>query len=105
MTKKERILICGILPPPFFGHSAMYKILMESPFAGAFDITFLDMKFWSYAQHKKVTIVKLLKLVGYLFRYIFLIITKRPRYVLYNMSFDRMPFLKDFLFCFAGRKV
>ena len=63
MSQKEKILICGILPPPYFGHSAMYKILMESSFVGAFDITFLDMKFWTYAQHKKISLVKLLKLV------------------------------------------
>ena len=103
METKQKILICGILPPPLFGHSAMYKILMESSFVDAFDITFLDMKFWSYAQHKKVNIVKLLKLVKYLFQYVYLIITKRPRYVLYNMSFDKMPLLKDFLFCFIGK--
>ena len=103
MTKKEKILICGILPPPLFGHSAMYKILMESTFVEAFDITFLDMKFWSYDQHKKINIVKLLKLVKYLLQYIFLVIVKRPRYVLYNMSFDKIPLLKDFLFCFIGK--
>ena len=103
MKNKERILICGILPPPVFGHSAMYKILMESTFVDAFDITFLNMKFWSYGQHKKVTLVKLFKLIKYLCQYIFLVLTKRPRYVLYNMSFDKMPFLKDFLFCFLGK--
>lgn len=103
MSQKEKILICGILPPPYFGHSAMYKILMESSFVGAFDITFLDMKFWTYAQHKKISLVKLLKLVKYLGQFIFLIAVKRPRYVLYNMSFDKMPFLKDFLFCFIGK--
>lgn len=103
MEKKEKILICGILPPPFFGHSMMYKILMESAFVKAFDVTFLDMRFWSYAQHKKVTFVKLLKLCQYFLKYIFLIIARRPRYVLYNMSFDKMPFLKDFVFCFVGK--
>jgi glycosyltransferase involved in cell wall biosynthesis len=103
MEKKEKILVCGILPPPFFGHSMMYKILMESAFIKAFDVTFLDMRFWSYAQHKKVTFLKLLKLCKYFLKYVFLIIVRRPRYVLYNMSFDRMPFLKDFIFCFVGK--
>ena len=103
MEKKEKILICGILPPPFFGHSTMYKILMKSAFVKVFDVTFLDMRFWSYAQHKKVTLVKLLKLCKYFLKYIFLIIVRRPRYILYNMSFDKMPFLKDFMFCFVGK--
>jgi len=103
MKKKQKILICGILPPPLFGHSAMYKILMESSFADAFDITFLDMKFWSYDKHKKVTVIKILKMIKYLIQYTWLIIVKRPRYVLYNISFDKMPLLKDFLFCFIGK--
>jgi len=100
---KTRILICGILPPPFFGHSAMYGILMKSTFLNAYQVAFLNMKFWSYGQHKKVTLVKLWKLIQYLFQYIFLIGRERPHYVLYNISFDKMPFLKDFLFCFLGR--
>jgi len=103
MKEKQKILICGILPPPLFGHSAMYKILMESSFVDVFDIIFLDMKFWSYAQHKKVTMVKILKMNKYLIQYVWLIIIKRPRYILYNMSFDKMPLLKDFLFCFIGK--
>ncbi|MBU0468827.1 MAG: glycosyltransferase family 4 protein [Candidatus Omnitrophica bacterium] len=102
MNKKEKILICGILPPPNFGHSMMYKMLMDSKFVDEFDIIFLNMKFWSYKQHKKVTIDKLLKLIKYYLQYVFILIFKRPDYVLYNMSFYKMPFLKDFLFCFTA---
>ena len=106
---KIRILVCGILPPPNFGHSMMYKMLMESEFVNAFDITFLELKFWSYAKHKQVTFDKIFKMVMYWFSLVFLLITKRPRYVLFNMSFDRMPFLKDYLFCvtasFFGARV
>ena len=101
--KKTRILICGILPPPYFGHSVMYKMLMESSFPRHLDIVFLNMHFWTYGQHKKVTPVKLLKMGWYLMKYIWLLIIKRPKYVLYNMSFDKMPFLKDFLFCSIGK--
>ncbi len=100
---KGKVLICGILPPPNFGHSMMYKILMNSDFLKAYDVTFLNMHFWSYQQHKKVTWTKVGKLFVYLGKYVFLIIKNRPRYVLYNMSFDRMPFVKDFLFCWVGR--
>lgn len=100
---RTKILICGILPPPFFGHSAMYKILMDSAFPGVFEVIFLDMKFWSYEKHKKVTLLKLLKLVQYFTRYLYLIVRYRPRYVLYNMSFDKMPLLKDVFFCGAGK--
>src|SRR4051812_34307424 len=96
---KPRILICGILPPPNFGHSMMYQILMESSFARDCDIIFFEMKFWSYAKHKRITIDKLVKMVGYWIKFVALIISRRPRYILFNMSFDKMPFLKDYLFC------
>ena len=102
-SNKLRILVCGVLPPPNFGHSMMYKMLMESSFISHYDVTFLELKFWSYAKHKKVTIDKLLKMVKYWFQFIFLIITKRPRYVLFYMSFDKMPFVKDYLFCLTGK--
>ncbi len=101
-TLKPRILICGILPPPYFGHSMMYKMLMSSRFLQEFDVTFLNLHFWTYGQHKRVTLGKLWKLVVYLGQYLWILIRRRPQYVLYNMSFDKMPFLKDVLFCFLG---
>src|SRR3989338_247724 len=103
MSNKDKILICGILPPPFFGHSMMYKMLMESEFVRAHDVVFLNMSFWSYEKHKKITIDKIFKMAQYLARYAWLLIRHRPRYVLFNMSFDKMPFLKDYLFCLTGR--
>ncbi|VAX35699.1 hypothetical protein MNBD_UNCLBAC01-504 [hydrothermal vent metagenome] len=103
MKFKPRILICGILPPPYFGHSMMYKMLMESEFIKTYDVTFMNMHFWTYGTHKKVTIAKLWKMARYVFQYIYLILRHRPQYVLYNMSFDKMPFLKDYLFCRLGK--
>ena len=103
MKKKIKILICGILPPPYFGHSMMYKMLMESQFIEAYDVIFMNMHFWTYGQHKKVTVTKLWKMVKYIFKYMYLIMRHRPQYVLYNMSFDKMPFLKDYLFCRLGK--
>ncbi len=103
MSSKTKILVCGILPPPFFGHSMMYQMLMESDFVRAFDVIFFNMKFWSYESHKKVTFAKILKLIRYYCSYIFLILRRRPAYILFNMSFDKMPFFKDYLFCLTGR--
>ncbi len=102
MNTKIKILVCGILPPPNFGHSMMYKILMESDFVRRCDVIYLDMKFWSYGTHNKVTLGKLWKMVQYVVQYVYLILRHRPRYVLFNMSFYKMPFLKDYLFCLAG---
>lgn len=100
---KTKILICGILPPPYFGHSMMYHMLMQSEFVRAYDVVFLNMQFWTYEQHKKVTLGKLFKLVKYFFCYMGLLIRERPQYILYNMSFYKMPFLKDYAFCLTGK--
>lgn len=108
-SPKTKILICGILPPPNFGHSMIYKALMESRFVSEFDVVFFNMKFWSYEKHKKVTVAKLFKFIQYYFQFIGLIISCRPQYVLYAISFDKLPFVKDFVFCMTakvlGRKV
>ncbi len=101
--KKTRILICGILPPPNFGHSMLYKALMESRFVQEFDVIFFNMKFWSYEKHKKITAAKLFKFIQYYFQFVGLLLVKRPEYVLYAISFDKLPFLKDFVFCMSAR--
>jgi glycosyltransferase involved in cell wall biosynthesis len=106
---KVKILICGILPPPHFGHSMVYKMLMASPFPNTFEAKFLNMQFWTYGKHKKVTIEKLFKMIKYYIIFKFILIFWRPQYVLYNISFYRMPYLKDLLFCstaiLLGRKL
>jgi glycosyltransferase involved in cell wall biosynthesis len=101
-SEKIKILICGILPPPNFGHSMVYKMLMASSFPGAFETKFLNMQFWTYGAHKKVTIEKLFKMVKYYMIFCWTLVFWRPKYVLYNSSFYRMPFLKDLLFCSTG---
>jgi glycosyltransferase involved in cell wall biosynthesis len=98
-SKKIKILICGILPPPNFGHSMVYKMLMTSSFPNAFETKFLNMQFWTYGTHKKVTLNKLFKMVKYYVIFAGTLLFWRPKYVLYNISFYRMPYLKDLLFC------
>jgi len=101
-SSKVKILICGILPPPNFGHSMIYKMLMASSFPEAFETKFLNMKFWTYGTHKKVTFEKIFKMVKYYVIFVGILIVWRPKYVLYNSSFYRMPYLKDLLFCSTG---
>jgi glycosyltransferase involved in cell wall biosynthesis len=96
---KTKVLICGVLPPPNFGHSMLYKMLMASSFPQAFDVKFLNMHFWSYGTDKKVTGLKLLKMVKYHVMLKMTLLFWRPKYVLYNTSFYQMPFWKDFLYC------
>ena len=102
MSPRVRVLVCGVLPPPYFGHSMLYEMLMRSSFVEALDVIFLDMHFWSYETNKKVTGGKLFKLVKYFSQYLWRLALHRPQYVLYNISFYKMPFLKDFLFCATG---
>jgi len=99
---RPKVLVCGVLPPPYFGHSAMYKMLMDSSFPREMQVRFLNMRFWAYQTHKRITVKKILKMIKYYFQYILIIVFWRPRYVLYNSSFYRLPFLKDFLFCATG---
>ncbi|MDO8675156.1 MAG: glycosyltransferase family 4 protein [Candidatus Omnitrophota bacterium] len=100
--KKIKILVCGVLPPPNFGHSMIYKMLMASSFANAFETKFLNMRFWTYGTDQKVTAGKLFKMVKYYAVFVWTLLFWRPEYVLYNSSFYRMPFLKDLLFCWTG---
>lgn len=97
-----KILICGVLPPPSFGHSKIYEMLMASSFPATFNVRFFNMHFWSYETNKKVTSEKIVKMVKYYGQYLRHILLFRPKYILYNISFYRMPFLKDFLFCATG---
>ena len=99
---KTKVLICGILPPPYFGHSMLYKMLMASSFPRAYETKFLNMQFWTYGTHKKVTIEKLFKMVKYYFIFVVTLVFWRPKYFLYNSSFYPMPYLKGFFILFDG---
>ena len=103
MENKIKILIGGMLPPPNFGHTMIYQMLMNTEFSKNFSITFLNFRFWKYSRHKRVTVKKIGQFLIYYFYYIFLIIIKRPDYILYGISFDKMPFFKDSLFLMTGR--
>jgi glycosyltransferase involved in cell wall biosynthesis len=98
----KKILICGVLPPPYFGHSMMYEMLMKSSFVREFEVKFLNMHFWSYRTDQQVTAAKFFKLIKYYLQYLWLLVSFRPEFILYNISFYKMPFLKDFLFCATG---
>ncbi|MCX5681887.1 MAG: hypothetical protein NT079_06455, partial [Candidatus Omnitrophica bacterium] len=55
LPNKIKILVCGVLPPPSFGHSKIYEMLMSSSFPKSYDVRFFNMHFWSYETNKKVT--------------------------------------------------
>ena len=97
MLAKTKILICGVLPPPYFGHSMLYETLMGSSFPDAFVVRFLNMHFWSYETDKKITFSKLGKLLKYYKQFLWAIITFQPEYVLYNMSDETTPMTLRFI--------
>jgi len=103
MKRKNKILICGILPPPSFGPSTLYEILLESEFANIYDIEFLDMKFFTFKKLNKISFTKLLLFIKYVFLFVYKIIVKSPYYILYSISFNKKPFLKDLIFVFIGK--
>lgn len=100
---KIKILICGVLPPPNIGHSMMYKMLMGSSFVEDCDITFLNMKSGVYPGHKGIAFGKPLITLKHWILYVFLIIANRQRYVLYDMSFDKTTYWRDYFFCWTGK--
>jgi len=80
----------------------LYEMLMRSSFSSVYNVKFLNMHFWSYETDKKITGWKLLKFIKYYFQYLWLILFFNPRCVLFNISFYKLPFLKDFIFCATG---
>ena len=100
--KKIKVFVCGVLPPPYFGHSMLYEMLMRSSFPSVYEVKFFNMHFWSYTTNKKVTAGKLGKMAQYWCQYVWQIVSFRPKYILYNISFYQLPFPKDFLFCMTG---
>ena len=74
-----------------------------------FNVKFLDIKFWSHGTDKKVTWMKLILVIKYYLMFLWTLSTYRPKYVLYNISWYKMPWPKDALFCITsillGRKL
>jgi glycosyltransferase involved in cell wall biosynthesis len=76
---------------------------MASKFVKVYDIVFFEIRFFSYKQFRKVNLTKIIKFIKYIFIFIFIILKEKPRYVLYPISFDKKPFLKDIIFVFIGK--
>lgn len=101
-----KILILGTLPPPKFGHSMTYDVLMSSSFADplagydvGYDVKFLNMDFFSYDSNGKPTFSKIFKMIKYWIVLICVSLVWQPRYVMYNASWYLRPFWKDMLYC------
>ena len=101
-----KILICGTLPPPKFGHSMLYESLMASSFADpmagddvGYDVKLLNMHYWNYGNGGQPTLGKIFLMIKYWLIMVCVTVVWQPKYVLYNESWYPRPFWKDMLFC------
>lgn len=104
LKKKKRILICGMKPPPFLGPAVVYQTLLDSAFKDKFDVAFINMLFARQLdKFGRPSWDKFLHLIGLFFTMSYCLIFKRPDYILYGISFDKNPFLKDCVFICLAR--
>jgi len=94
--KRLKILMIGYLPPPYFGPSTAYTALLHSEFARRFDVTFLDITVAkSVSDIEKFRVGKLFKMLGFLTRELWLLMTHRFDYACGLISVNRNAFIKD----------
>ena len=102
MSKKIKILVCGVLPPPYYGPSLTYESLMSSRFSTTFDVLFVSTNLYEAvgeigkgSVHKLFLSLKYSLILGHSF------VRHRPNYVLITASFNRLAFLKNCIFLFV----
>lgn len=88
----------GYLPPPYFGPSVTYQALLRSEFARQFDVTFLDITVAGRIDDiERFRLGKLIKMLGFLLRELWLLLTQRFDFCCAPISVNRNAFLKDAL--------
>jgi glycosyltransferase involved in cell wall biosynthesis len=102
--RKLRILVVGFLPPPYFGPSVTYQALMRSEFPRRFDVTFLDITVAeSIDDIERVRPAKILRMLGFLWRELWLLTTRRFDFCFCPISVNRNAFIKDALLAGLAR--
>ncbi|HUI06862.1 MAG TPA: glycosyltransferase family 4 protein [Verrucomicrobiae bacterium] len=93
---KQKILMVGYLPPPYFGPSTTYTALLRSEFPQRFDVTFLDITVAkSVGDIEKFRVGKLFKMCRFLLRELWLLTTHRFDFACALVSVNRNAFIKD----------
>jgi glycosyltransferase involved in cell wall biosynthesis len=100
---KLKILICGPLPPPNYGPSIVYQQLLDLDLWSNYKITFLKLNYFNFQKSRAVRVLQVFKLFIHILRYLYIIITNRPKYIILSISFDKSPFYKDLLFIVIGK--
>jgi len=95
---KARILLFGYLPPPLFGPSVACQTLLGTEFATNFKITFFNLSVvTNLSELEQVSVWKMIRLVGFVFKELWYLCTRRFDFCCYPISFNRNAFLKDAL--------
>ena len=104
MKPRQRILLFGYLPPPYFGPSVTYRALMRSEFPRATDVTFVDITVTdSVAEIERFRIGKLFKMLGFVLREFWLLMTQSFDFCCCPVSVNRNAFIKDALLLGVAR--
>jgi glycosyltransferase involved in cell wall biosynthesis len=94
----------GYRPPPYFGPATAYQALLRSAFARQFDVTFINLSVVRELRElEKFGPGKLLKLLKFLALEFWYLLSRRPDFVCYPVSFNRNAFLKDALLLAVAR--
>jgi glycosyltransferase involved in cell wall biosynthesis len=95
---KKKLLILGALPPPIHGATVYFATLLKTKVATEFDVVLLDLKFAdSIGGYGRFSPAKIMRLVSYVMRLCWVLITSRVDLVYAAMSFNRVSFAKDIL--------
>jgi GT2 family glycosyltransferase len=100
---KKKVLLLGVLAPFDSGPARVYRTLLESPWAGNFQVRFLDLQFArDVADFERLRPQKFLHLLGYLLRTAGWLAGERYHALCLPLSTNRNAFLKDSLFAGLG---
>lgn len=88
----------GYLPPPYFGPSVTYQALLHSEFPQRFDVTFVDITVSrSIGDIERFRVGKVFKMLGFLGRELWLLVTHRFDFCFCPVSVNRNAFVRDAL--------
>lgn len=98
MSKRLRILMYGYLPPPYFGPSTVYQVMLKSSFVQKHDMELVNLSIVSDLRElERFSWRKIARLLRFLGRTVLLVTVRKYDFCCYPISFNRNAFLKDCL--------
>ncbi len=98
-NKREKVLALLHLPPPIHGVTQINSYIKASSLINnTFDIVYLGLSFGNIGNIGKSSLKKIVKMVTYLFKLLFLLIKHNPKLVYFTISPIGMPFYRDVLY-------